>query len=163
MPDHAKIRDHRHLQIFGDLVHEPNLWCLNRRSAAGAFAVGLFFAFIPVPFQMLLSAGFAIWFRVNLPLSIALVWLTNPITMPPIFYGAYRVGSWLLGENNHPFQFEASWDWLVASLSTVGPTFLLGCLVCAALAALLGYFGISWLWRYSVARSWRRRRHRPGL
>ncbi|WKE67046.1 DUF2062 domain-containing protein [Gallaecimonas kandeliae] len=158
MPDHATIRNHKHLKIFGSLVHEPNLWCLNRRSAAGAFAVGLFFAFVPVPFQMLLAAGGAILFRVNLPLSVALVWLTNPITMPPIFYGVYRVGAWLMGKPPTKFAFEASWDWLMKSLESVGPAFLLGCGVCASVAAIIGYFGISWLWRYSVARSWRKRR-----
>ncbi|MBA1330154.1 ATP-binding protein, partial [Candidatus Endoriftia persephone str. Guaymas] len=84
-PDHEMIRNHRHLQCFGKLLHDANLWHLNRRSAAGAFAVGLFMAFIPVPFQMILAAGAAILFRVNLPLSVALVWVTNPITIPPIF------------------------------------------------------------------------------
>jgi uncharacterized protein (DUF2062 family) len=48
--------------------------------------VGLFCAFIPVPFQMLLAAPSAIIFSANLPVSIALVWITNPITMPPIFF-----------------------------------------------------------------------------
>ncbi|MGL4829148.1 MAG: DUF2062 domain-containing protein, partial [Vibrio sp.] len=30
--------------------------------------------------------------------------------------------------------------------------------VCAVLASLLGYFGIRGLWRYSVVRSWQKRR-----
>ena len=60
IPDHEIVRGHKHLQIFGRLLHDPNLWHLNRRSAAGAFAVGLFMAFAPVPFQMLLAAGAAI-------------------------------------------------------------------------------------------------------
>ena len=88
LPDPNKIRHHKSLKIFGRLLQDANLWHLNRRSARGAFAVGLFFAFIPVPFQMVLAAAGAILFRVNLPISVALVWLTNPLTMPPIFYGA---------------------------------------------------------------------------
>jgi uncharacterized protein (DUF2062 family) len=24
------------------------------------------------------------------------VWITNPITMPPIFYGCYKLGAWIL-------------------------------------------------------------------
>jgi uncharacterized protein (DUF2062 family) len=56
LPKPQTIRDNKTLQIFGDWLHEPNLWHLNRRSVAGAFAVGLFFAWMPVPFQMALAA-----------------------------------------------------------------------------------------------------------
>eukprot|EP00487_Bulimina_marginata_P007241 TRINITY_DN2794_c0_g1_i1.p1 TRINITY_DN2794_c0_g1~~TRINITY_DN2794_c0_g1_i1.p1 ORF type:complete len:100 (-),score=0.93 TRINITY_DN2794_c0_g1_i1:149-448(-) len=60
LPDPDFIKEHKNLRIFGELLHNANLWHLNRRSAAGAFAVGIFMAFVPVPFQMLLAAGAAI-------------------------------------------------------------------------------------------------------
>ena len=91
LPDHQSIKQNKALKIFGSVLHEPNLWHLNRRSASGAFGIGLFFAFWPVPFQMWLSAGLAIPFRANLPLSVATVLVTNPFTIPPIFYGAYKL------------------------------------------------------------------------
>ena len=122
LPDHQKIKQNKTINIFGDLLHDANLWHLNRRSARGAFAIGLFNAFVPVPFQMWLSALAAIVFKVNLPLSVALVWISNPLTMPPMFYGCYLVGEWILGETGHDFAFEPSWDWLVHSRSTIGPT-----------------------------------------
>jgi hypothetical protein len=156
-PDHHKIKSNKHLQIFGDLLHNPNLWHLNRRSIAKAFAVGLFFAFVPVPFQMVLAAGVAILVHSNLPISVALVWITNPFTMPPIFYGCYLVGTWILGVKEQTFAFEASWHWLVESISTIGPAFLLGCGVLGTIFALLGYISINILWRWSVAHSWRNR------
>ncbi|MCE9969096.1 DUF2062 domain-containing protein, partial [Aeromonas salmonicida] len=80
MPDQKTLKENKRLQLFGNLLLDNNLWHLNRRSAAGAFGVGLFMAWIPVPCQMLLAAGGAIACRVNLPLAVALVWLTNPIT-----------------------------------------------------------------------------------
>ena len=55
MPDHHTIKNNKHLQIFGTLLHNANLWHLNRRSVAKVFAVGLFCAFIPIPFQMVLT------------------------------------------------------------------------------------------------------------
>ena len=85
MPDPERIRGDKSLRFLGKLIHEPNLWHLNRRSVARAMAVGLFAAFIPLPMQMLLAASLAIPVRGNLPISIGLVWLTNPITMPPVF------------------------------------------------------------------------------
>ena len=56
LPDHQKIKQNRAINMFGTLLHDANLWHLNRKSARGAFAIGLFNAFIPVPFQMYLSA-----------------------------------------------------------------------------------------------------------
>ena len=157
LPDHHTVKNHKHLQIFGDLLHNGNLWHLNRRSVSKAFAVGLFFAFVPVPFQMVLSAGIAIIVHANLPLSIALVWITNPLTMPAIFYFCYVVGTWILGASEKKFVFEASWQWLVDSVSTIGPAFIVGCGVLATVFSIIGYFGIHALWRYSVVKEWKKR------
>ena len=160
MPDHNTIKNNKYLQIFGDLLHNPNLWHLNRRSVARAFAVGLFFAFIPVPFQMVLAAGFAIIVHANLPLAVALVWITHPLTIPAIFYACYIVGTWLIGAQEKEFEFEASWQWIIDSLSTIGPAFLLGCGVLAISFSILGYFAIQGLWRYSVLKEWKKRKNR---
>ncbi|MFA0086284.1 ATP-binding protein [Vibrio sp. 10N.286.49.C2] len=157
MPDHEVIKKQKALKIFGNVLYNPNLWCLNRRSAAGAFAVGLFMAFVPLPSQMIMAAGLAILFGVNLPLSVALVWISNPVTMPVLFYFAYKVGAFCLNTPTQPFHFELSWQYLAAQMSTIGPPFLLGCMLCGALAAVAGYFGIRGLWRYSVVRSWQQR------
>ena len=116
--------------------------------------LGFFFAFIPVPFQMVLAAAAAIILRVNLPISVALVWITNPLTMPPIFYGSYLVGTLVLNQPEQHFAFEASWAWFIESLTTIGPAFLVGSLVCASIASVIGYFGIDLMWRRSVRRAW---------
>ena len=50
-------------------------------------------AFLPVPFQMVLAALGALWRRVNLPLAVALICITNPLTMAPAFYLCYKVGA----------------------------------------------------------------------
>ncbi|SFR37922.1 hypothetical protein SAMN04488070_0241 [Pseudidiomarina maritima] len=157
MPKHETVRNSKSLKVFGKLLHDANLWHLNRRSAAGGFAVGLFFAFIPVPFQMVLAAAAAIPFRVNLPLSVALVWVSNPITMPVLFYFCYLLGNWIIGEPAQAFTFELSWHWLAQSIATIGPAFLLGCLIMAVVSSVVGYFTISLLWRQSVVSAWRQR------
>ena len=160
MPDHQTIKENKYLKIFGNLLHNANLWHLNRHSVAKAFAVGLFIAFIPVPFQMVLAAGAAILFNANLPLSIALVWLTNPLTMPFIFYGCYLVGTLVLAVPEQEFAFQASWQWVLDSLSTIGPAFLVGCGVLAVTFSILGFFVIQALWRYQTIKAWKNRPHR---
>ena len=160
MPDPQTIKDHKSLSIFGDLLHNPNLWHMNRKSIAGAFAVGLFFAWWPVPFQMVLAAAAAIMFHTNLPLSVALVWITNPVTMPIMFYFAYIVGTWLIGVPPTDFNFELSYDWLVHGLSRIWMPFLTGCLILGILSSFIGYASIKIMWRISILkrRALRRRK-----
>lgn len=158
IPDSQTIRKHRYVSIFGKLLHDPNLWHLNRRSVAGAVAVGLFIAFIPVPFQMAFAAAIAIASRVNLVISVALVWITNPFTIPPVFYTAFVIGNKLLGRNGGDFHFEISWDWLRHSLGAVWEPFLLGCLVLASGSALIGSLAVRGLWRWHVIQDWERRK-----
>ena len=145
MPDHQKIKNNKHLKIFGALLHNANLWYLNRRSVSKAFAI---------------AAGFAIIVHANLPLSIALCWITNPLTMPAIFYFCYVVGTWIIGVPTRKFAFEASWQWLVESISTIGPAFIVGCAVLGIIFSILGYLSINTIWRYSVAKEWKKRQLR---
>ncbi|MFC1567739.1 DUF2062 domain-containing protein [Pseudomonadota bacterium] len=157
MPDHKTIREHKHLQCFGTLLHNPALWHMNRHSVAKGFAVGLFFAWVPVPFQMVLGAGGAILFHANLPLSVVLVWLTNPLTMAPMFYGAYKLGALLLGEELQHFDMELSFEWIQHEMALIWEPFLLGCFVLGIVSALLGYFGIQISWRVMVMHKWHKR------
>jgi len=160
MPDHEKIRDHKHLKILGPLLHDPNLLHLNRRSVSGAFAVGLFFAWVPVPFQMLLSAIAAIVVRVNLPISVVLVWITNPLTMPPMFYFAYKVGIWTLGRSPKNVNFELTMEWLTQSLGAIWQPFLLGCFLVGIASSVVGYIFVKYFWRMKVIQSWNARKEK---
>ena len=159
-PDHDSIRNHKQLRMFGRLLHDPNLWHLNRRSVSGAFAVGLFWAFIPVPMQMVLSAATAIPARVNLPISVALVWITNPLTIPPMFYFNYLVGTWILGSSPEQIEFELTVECLTEGMANIWQPLYLGSLVCALIAATVGYFGMRGLWRLHIVRHLRKRRER---
>ncbi len=162
MPNHETIRDHKHLQFFGDHLHNPNLWHLNRQSVSGAFAVGLFCAYIPVPFQMVIAAALAILFCTNLTISVALVWITNPITMPALFYFAYLVGAWAMQTPNTVDHSEFSVDSVLEGLGEIWEPFLLGCFISGTVLAILGYVGIRILWRVNITRRWEQRKKSRG-
>ena len=149
-PAYESVRGHRALEMLGPRLRAPDLWHLNRRSVAGAFAVGLFVAFLPIPMQMLLAAAIAIWLRVNLPISVLLVWISNPLTMPPIFYTAYRIGRWILDEPRRSLRVEMTMDWLTGDLLTIWKPLLTGSLVLAVSASAIGYLVIRVLWWFSV-------------
>ncbi|MBS3963570.1 MAG: DUF2062 domain-containing protein [Methylomonas sp.] len=152
MPDPDKIKAQKSLRFLGDRLHDPNLWHLNRRSVSLAFAVGLFVAWVPTPMQMAFAATGAFYARANLPISVALVWITNPITMPPLFYFAYRVGVWAL---NKPYvSGEFSVDTVFSSMADIGGPFLFGCFLVGTTCATLGYFGMQLFWRWHVSHDW---------
>ena len=113
IPSRDSLREISALRPVARWLNRSELWHFNRRSVSGAAFVGLFSAFIPVPSQMLLAALIAIVTRVNLPLSVALVWITNPITIPPMFYASYRLGAWILGIDAADLDVEITFDWLL--------------------------------------------------
>ena len=160
VPDRAKIRKHKHLRVFGKLLHDANLWHLNRRSVSGAFAVGFFVMYLPPIGQMLMAAAGAIAFRVNLPIAASLVWITNPLTIPPMYYFGYLVGTWILGEPAQTIDVEFWFEWrnwlyILAPLTV-------GCFVCATVCSTLGYLTIQGIWRWNLMRQIRLRRARYG-
>jgi len=62
-------------------------------------AVGLVVGFgLPVGTQMLLLGLLRILFRFNSLVAFAFTWVNNPVTLLPMYYGYYYLGSILLGE-----------------------------------------------------------------
>ena len=79
------------------MVFENNLWHFNRHSVSYAVLVGLFCCFLPIPFQMIPGIFLCMWLGANIPLAVALIWISNPITIPAMFYFTYRLGTLLMG------------------------------------------------------------------
>ncbi len=159
-PDQRKIRQHKHLRIFGALLQDANLWHLNRRSVSGAFAIGLFWAMIPIPFQMVAAAATAIAWRANLPIAVALVWITNPITIPPIFYFNYLVGTWLLPGCQPVGGMQLTMEWFTNSVKEIWAPLYLGSIVVGLVLGAVGYVGIRGFWRWNVVHHYRKRAQR---
>lgn len=62
-----------------------------------------------------------------------------------------------MGAPAEKFAFELSWHWVVQSMETIGPAFLVGCGVCSVVFGLAGYFGLNLIWRMSVSKAWQLR------
>lgn len=157
-PSVETLRKQKCLNFLGKSLHNPMLWHLNRHSVALAFAIGLFMMWVPFPPQMVYAAIAAIYFKANLPISVALVWVTNPITIPPMFYFAYLCGAEILGHQAIPMKFELTWEWFSHNLSQSWEPFLLGCFLLATLSAVVGYFSIKLIWRLHIISRVNRRR-----
>jgi hypothetical protein len=83
--------------MFGDKIFHHMLWRNDKGAIAGGLSLGLFIAFTPtIPFQMLLATSGALFFRVNLPIALAACWVTNPLTVLPIYMSAWKVGKYVV-------------------------------------------------------------------
>ncbi len=160
LPNPAVIREHPALRPVSRWLNNPEIWHLHRRAVAGAAFIGLFCAFLPVPFQMLIAAFLAVVSRCNLPMSVALVWITNPITVAPMFYFAYRLGAWLLDMQIEVESIDLSWSWLSSHLGVIGYPLVFGSLVCGWVSGVTAMVVVRITWRMHVIRRWRARRHK---
>ena len=151
---------HPRLRWLGARLNDPNLWHLGRRSVAGACGLGLFIAFVPVPIHMLLVPPLAIWLRVNLPVAISVIWVSNPVTMAPLLYLAYRIGCTLTGEVWVPGKItvEPTLASVVSLFHEIWLPLAVGALACGMMAGTLGYGLVQILWRVRVALRLRQRR-----
>jgi uncharacterized protein (DUF2062 family) len=172
MPSVDKVREVKALGVFGDALFHPALWHLNRRSAAGGVAVGLFCGLIPGPLQMLGAAIVCLVARVNLPVAIVSTLYTNPFTIVPLYLLAYEIGSFVLGASGGktaPPPPALDWRAMGASANAVGEWMLglgaplaLGIFLLACLLSVTGYFVVRIAWSVYLRAAWRRRRQRRG-
>ncbi|HEV8095597.1 MAG TPA: DUF2062 domain-containing protein [Burkholderiales bacterium] len=168
LPDADEIRSKRYISWFGGLLHHPNLWHLNRRSVAGAVAIGMFAGLIPGPLQMIGAALIAVPLKKNLPVALVTTFYTNPVTIVPLYVLAYGYGRLLLLWENHgeasiqPFEWDwANWlestramfEWAVA----LGKPLAVGLVALALTLAALGYVAVQVGWRVYVMLAWRAR------
>ena len=157
IPERKHIQEHKHIRHFGDWLHDTNIGHMTRQSSEGGVAIGLFWAMMPLPLQTIFAAATAIFMRVNLPLSVIFVWVTNPVTAAPIYYLAYKLGSVLLNEPIQHVTFEFSMHWMTDTLVHIWQPLMAGCVLLAVCSAAIGNVTIRLLWRVLTLRKWNRR------
>lgn len=135
------------MRPFKAVVDHPVYWSLNRRSVTRAFALGLLVAFIPLPIHIPVAATLALLLRLNVPVAIATVFFTNPVTMVPLFAFAYWLGCQFLDVPVTDFHFEMTWQWVQTELLPIWKPFLTGCLLAGLVTAALGYAVLGTVWQ----------------
>jgi len=148
------------LAPFDHLMHDPALWGISRRTVVPAFALGLFISYMPFPGHMLAAGLLALLLRVNIPVAVASVWVSNPLTMGPMYYVAFDVGRRLLRMPPRTFQFELSVEWLLSGFIYVWQPLLLGSILLGSILSLIGFVSLDLLWRASISDYLARRRKR---
>lgn len=163
VPTPDSIHENRLLRPFASHFANSSLWRMNRRSLPRAVALGLFVGVI-IPFMhMVIAAVLAIPLRANVAVAAAVTWVVNPLTIPPLYYAAYRIGSWELHYDTNVVtaqaaeRFSSELPRMLFWLHHASGSIAAGVLTLAGCAAFIGYFGTALAWKLRSGRRWRQR------
>lgn len=177
MPTKESVANNRWLRWMGPSLLHPRLWHLSRRGVALGAAIGVFFAFITPVAQIPLSAGFCMLLRANVPVAVVSTLVNTPPTFVPVYYAAWKVGSWMLGDSTpatgaprilveaggsvEPLPSAPSsapwWQRWQDAVAKAGKPLLLGALTFSVVFSLLAYTLVSAGWHLRVRLKRRRR------
>lgn len=159
IPTRERMLQSRWLRPIARHLDNDHLWHADRHSVARAVAIGLFFGLALPVAQFLFAVMAAIVLRAHVAIAAAFTLVTNPLTFAPIYWLAYRIGSWLLGgldeaqarrieqEAAALAEQEGFMESLWYAVQAAGAPLALGLVVMGIVASLLG-FGLAWLlWR----------------
>jgi uncharacterized protein len=163
IPTRETVHEHRLLRPFAPHLAHASLWRMTRRSVPRGVALGLFVAVI-IPFMhTVIAALLAIPTRANVAVAALFTLVVNPLTIPPMYYAAYRIGSWELRHDAtlmNPAaaqRFSSELSRALFWLHHASGPIAVGILTIAAGAAICGYLVSSPVWRWWARSRWRQR------
>lgn len=186
LPSPASVRANRWLRWLGPLLNHPRLWHFRRQGIAMGLALGVFFGLLIPIAQIPFAATMAVVLRANLPIAVASTLVTNPVTFGPVYYGAYRLGRTILGEealsetdalkalDKAQTQAQTTTDasdkgWSerlslgLKQFGKIGKPLIVGLAVVATTSGLLVYFLVSGVWAFKTRWSRRQRMRKRAL
>ena len=150
LPRRSNVHRYPVLKWFSKTAYERSyLWSFKGSSMISALFWGIWIAMLPiVGIQMLVAFFVALIVRANLPLIVALQWISNPFTVPPIYFADYEVGLLILElfgidyARNKLLTAEFDWsslklDDILDLIDTFPPMFVGGTIVGISLGVLV--------------------------
>jgi uncharacterized protein (DUF2062 family) len=117
----------------------------NRKAIAKGALIGLFWAFIPMPMQMAAVIAITPFIKFNIPIAISMVWLSNPLTMPFMYYMEYQTGNFILGKSGLE-DIELTLEWFSNNWDTIIVPLYVGTVPYSIGVSLFVYYVINQLW-----------------
>src|SRR3954452_9896626 len=164
IPTRETVHRYRLLRPFERHLTHASLWRMTRRSVPRGVALGLFVAVIIPVMHTAIAAVLAIPARANVAVAAVFTLVVNPLTIPPLYYAAYRIGAWELHHDAtlvNPAdaeRFSSELSRLLFWIHQASGPIVLGVLTIAVASAVIGYLGAALVWRFWPHNRWRRRR-----
>lgn len=145
-----KTKNNTKLDTFIEKYKIPREYLsINRKSISRGVVVGLFWGFVPMPMQMLAVLAMTPFFKFNIPIAISMVWLSNPITMPFMYYMEYQTGNFILGREGLG-DIKLTLDWFSDNWDNILLPLYVGTIPYATAVSGFIYLIINKLWISSV-------------
>ena len=151
------MRNHAILRFLGHRLLKTELWNLHRRSVGGAFLLVFLVRFCRYRHKCWLLLRWQLSVDAISHFFVGVTWVTNPLTMGPMFFFAYKLGAWLLDTQVTITAVELSWSWLSSQIGQIWRPLLVGCLICGWVSRLSGMLVSRIIWRLHVVRRWQQR------
>ena len=141
LPTPKEVQQYKYIHIFGDTLKQPECWAFNRTTCAKGISIGLFCAFLPMPFEMIPAIFIAAMIGGNIPLAIAGIWISNPVTWIPLYTPCYLLGARLIGITPIPIE-----EITLLDLGCHYVALWLGCLIIGITISITTHFIINYSW-----------------
>mgnify|MGYP001824037678 CR=1 FL=1 len=147
-----------YLRPFDYALAHPAYFSATRRSVSSALWLGLFLGLLPIPGQTMIALLGAIAMRINIPIAAIAVWISNPLTVVPIFYLAYRLGATILNIPPEPVPDDITMEWLSGELAEIWKPLFYGSFIIASSVASTVYVVVNLIWQIMTRKRYRLRR-----
>jgi len=151
LPDPKKLRNMALLRPFRSFLHKRQLWTTKRSNVVWGVAVGVFCSFMPFLAHSALAVLLAIMLRANVAAAFFTTFITNPITILPIFYGSYKVGCFMMGVPSfEPAEDISTWVWIKGLFAHSWQPLMLGCISCGLFFGSIAGLSLNQFWKWRV-------------
>ncbi len=100
IPTPKSLKSYPVLGRYGhELQKKHYLWSWKENHVGPALIAGSIIAFMPiVGIQLFVAMFVALLFKINLPILAGLTFISNPITLAPIYFANFKIGSFIFNK-----------------------------------------------------------------
>lgn len=143
---YRKFQNSKAIAKLSKYLNATQLWEFTPNSVEKGIALGVACGWIPMPFHTTIAVFLAVLIDCNILMVITSIWVANPITMPVMYYSAYRLGSYLMGVDVSNLQFHLSIKDMLHDLHEIWQPFLLGCMIMGVASGTIVYLILRFVW-----------------
>ncbi len=153
LPKKHEIQNTPSLSMLKGFWSRSELWAMNRNSLPMGISIGIFCAFLPMPFEMVVAAFLAVAFGGNVIFAISFVWISNPFTWVPLYTPCYWIGTKIL--RIEPISLTSMSSLRINSeLGYHYAALWIGCVFVGLIIGFLSFITLKIIWRRQVQHEW---------